>query len=124
MRLLSWLIFIPFATIVVTFAVSNRELIDVTFWPLPFHHEIPLYLLSLGTMAFGFFFGALLTWLSVAKWRVVAASRKRDVEYAQAEADRLRDRLKEAEAKAQNTPKQELLPAVKGDVPAVKSNAA
>ena len=113
MRFLFWLIFIPFCIVVVTFAVSNRNLIDLNLWPLPFKQELPLYLISLGTLAIGFFFGALLTWLSVAKWRVVAASRKRDTDYAQAEADRLRVRLKEAEKKAATAQaQQEVLPAL------------
>jgi len=88
-RLLSWALFIPFALIVVTFAVSNRDAITVAFWPLPFTLDMPLYSLSLGTLAFGFFFGSLLTWLSVAKWRVIAASRKKDFDYAQHENARL-----------------------------------
>lgn len=113
MKILSWLLFIPFALVVVIFAVSNRNLIAVDFWPLPFSQDIPLYLLSLGTMAFGFFFGALLTWLSVAKWRIVAASRKKDTQYAQAEVDRLKQKVQELEQK--QAPKQEILPAVKTD---------
>ncbi|SCA56113.1 conserved exported hypothetical protein [Candidatus Terasakiella magnetica] len=111
MKLLSWLIFLPFAAVVVIFAISNRAEIAVNFWPLPFSQDIPLYLLSLGTLAFGFFFGALLTWLSVAKWRVIAMSRKKDTKYAETEVARLQEQL--AEAQKQQKPNQEVLPAVK-----------
>ncbi|WP_135075005.1 LapA family protein [Terasakiella sp. SH-1] len=114
MKILSWLIFIPFAAVVVFFAISNREEIAVNFWPLPFSQDIPLYLLSLGTLAFGFFFGALLTWMSVAKWRVIAMSRRKDTKYAEAEVARLQKQLQEVEKKQQ--PNQEVLPAVKPDV--------
>lgn len=114
MKILSWLIFIPFATLVVVFAVSNRNIIGVDFWPLPFSQDVPLYLLSLGTLAFGFFFGALLTWMSVAKWRVIAASRKKDSFYAQEEIKRLHKKLKEAETAHKTTPV-EVLPALKSD---------
>ncbi|MDV7339941.1 LapA family protein [Terasakiella sp. A23] len=113
MRFLSWLLFLPFALVVVIFAVSNRGPIAVDFWPLPFSQDVPLYLLSLGTLAFGFFFGALLTWMSVAKWRVVAISRKKDTEYAEAEIERLNAKIKDLEKKEE--PVQEVLPAVKTD---------
>jgi len=113
MKILSWLLFIPFALIVVVFAVSNRGPIAVDFWPLPFSQEIALYLLSLGTLAFGFFFGALLTWMSVAKWRVIAMSRKKDIDFAEQEIERLNQKLKKQEADKQGA--QEVLPAVKGD---------
>jgi len=113
MKILSWLLFVPFALVVVVFAVSNRGPIAVDFWPLPFSQEIPLYLLSLGTLAFGFFFGALLTWMSVAKWRVIAMSRKKDIDFAEQEIERLNQKLKKQDADKQGT--QEVLPAVKGD---------
>ncbi len=113
MRFLSWLLFLPFALIVVIFAVSNRGPIAVDFWPLPFSQDVTLYLLSLGTLAFGFFFGALLTWMSVAKWRVVAISRKKDTEYAEAEIERLNAKIKDLQKK--DEPVQEVLPAVKTD---------
>lgn len=105
-KFLSWALFIPFALVVVTFAVSNRIDITVAFWPLPFTLDMPLYSLSLGTLAFGFFFGALLTWLSVAKWRVIAASRKKDFDFSQMENDRLRaeiDALKSPETTQDTT---------------------
>lgn len=111
MRFLFWLLFVPFALVVVIFAVSNRASVSVDFWPLPFKQETPLYLLSLGTLAFGFFFGALLTWLSVAKWRVIAMSRKKDTDYAEAEIERLHQKLKEVEARAQVS--QETLPTMR-----------
>jgi len=112
-KFLFWLLFLPFALVVVIFAVSNRGPISVDFWPLPFSQEIPLYLLSLGTLAFGFFFGALLTWLQVAKWRVIAMSRKKDTDYAEAEIERLNAKIKELSAPKEAS--QEVLPAVKTD---------
>ena len=114
MKILSWLIFIPFALLVVIFAVSNRGDIAVDFWPLPFQQDVPLYLLSLGTLAFGFFFGAMLTWLSVAKWRVIAASRKKDTMYAEEEIKRLHKKIADLEATNQPTPV-EVLPAINSD---------
>lgn len=114
MKILSWLIFIPFAIVVVVFAVSNRGPIPINFWPLPFSQDVPLYLISLGTLAFGAFFGGILTWMSVAKWRVIAASRGSDIRYAEGEIDRLKKKVTELEAKTAE-PVQEILPAIKSD---------
>ncbi len=117
-KLLSWLIFIPFAVVVVVFAVSNRGPIPINFWPLPFAEEIPLYLISLGTLAIGAFFGGLLTWMSVAKWKLLASSRASDVRFQKNELDRLNKKVTELEAdleKARQQPTQEVLPAIKSD---------
>jgi len=113
-KLLSWLIFIPFAIVVVVFAVSNRGPIPINFWPLPFSEQVPLYLITLGTLAVGAFVGGLLTWLSAAKWHMIAASRGSDIRYAENEIDRLKKKVAELEEKTAE-PTQEVLPAVKVD---------
>jgi uncharacterized integral membrane protein len=118
LKLLSWLIFIPFAVVVVVFAVSNRGPIPINFWPLPFEEQIPLYLISLGTLAVGAFFGGLLTWASVAKWRILASSRASDVRFQKNELERLNNKVATLEAeleKAKQEPVQEVLPAIKSD---------
>ena len=118
LKLLSWLIFIPFAIVVVVFAVSNRGPIPINFWPLPFQEQIPLYLISLGTLALGAFVGGMLTWLSVLRWRVVASSRASDTRYQQNELDRLNQKVADLEAEleqAKKEPVQEVLPAIKSD---------
>lgn len=93
MKLLSWLIFIPFAAVVVIFATSNRALVSVDFWPLPFVQDIELYQISLGTLAFGFVVGGLISSVSTLKWRLIANSRKRDLELAEEKAARLQKRI-------------------------------
>lgn len=110
MKILSWLIFIPFAVIVVTFAVANRGPIPIDFWPLPFQQDVPLYLISLGTLAFGAFFGGILTWMSVAKWRIVAMSRKKDLNFAENEIERLNQELKKLKAEAEEARSMTVLP--------------
>lgn len=118
LKLLSWLIFAPFAVVVVVFAVSNRGPIPINFWPMPFSQDVPLYLITLGTLAFGAFFGGLLTWMSVVRWRVVASSRASDTRFQKNEIERLNKKVGELESqleKAKRQPVQEVLPAIKSD---------
>ena len=41
MRYLSWIITIPIALVIVSFAVSNRGPVDLALWPLPFEITVP-----------------------------------------------------------------------------------
>lgn len=62
MRYLSWIITVPIALLVISFAVSNREAVDLTIWPLPFVMAAPVYLLVLLTLVLGFIIGGLVAW--------------------------------------------------------------
>jgi uncharacterized integral membrane protein len=57
------------ALILILFAVSNRESVSVGLWPLPDFIQMPLYLLVLGTLIVGFFFGELAAWVGAWRWR-------------------------------------------------------
>ncbi|MEP3116328.1 LapA family protein [Nisaea sp.] len=63
-RTISMLIGLPVALVIVLFAISNRHLVEVGFWPLPVVVEVPAYILGLCTMAFGFLLGVVATWIS------------------------------------------------------------
>jgi uncharacterized integral membrane protein len=63
MKFLSWLITIPVVVLCVLFAVSNRQEVNLDLWPTGYVLSAPLYLISLGCLALGFFSGALLFWL-------------------------------------------------------------
>lgn len=54
---------------IVTFAVGNRHMIDLSFWPLPYSRAVPVY----GLLLVGIFLGAVLGW--AATW--LAGSRRR-----------------------------------------------
>ena len=58
MRLLGWLIGIPFALVIALFAVSNRAIVALALWPLPDTLEAPLYLVLLLALLTGFILGA------------------------------------------------------------------
>ena len=69
----------------VLFALSNRESIDVRFWPL-LDFAMPTYVVALGAFAIGFLSGGFLFWL-----RALAA--KANEKSTGRRADRLRREL-------------------------------
>jgi uncharacterized integral membrane protein len=58
MRIIAWLVGVPLAVIVVLFAVSNREPVEIGFWPLPERIVAPAYLIGLVPLALGLLLGA------------------------------------------------------------------
>ncbi len=50
------------AVLLIPFAVSNRAIVSVGLWPLPFLIDLPLYLLVLVMLLFGFLAGAATAW--------------------------------------------------------------
>lgn len=69
MRLLFWVIVILVAVAAALFAVSNREAVELAFWPLPFALDLPLYLAVLLALLTGLLFGGLLAWIAGRHWR-------------------------------------------------------
>lgn len=72
MRKLSWIVTIPFGVVCVVFAVFNRHSVTVDLWPFAITYELPLYILSLGSLLIGILLGMLLTWLVTGKVRAKA----------------------------------------------------
>ncbi len=70
-RRLAWILTLPLGLIIVSFAATNRQLVDVALWPLPFESRAPLYVLVLGAFVLGFIVGGALIWLRTAPrlWR-------------------------------------------------------
>ena len=58
------LLAIPFLLLLLLFALSNRELVQVGLWPTDWSVEIMLSVLVLGGAAIAFLFGALTVWLA------------------------------------------------------------
>ena len=59
LKLLKVLFFTTLSIAVVLFAISNKHLGLVKFWPFDFYIEIPIYVLCLGTLGIGFISGFL-----------------------------------------------------------------
>ena len=68
--------------IVVTFMVQNREMVEVSLWPLPFVKPAPLWSVIVGFLLLGFLIGATSAWLSA------GGSRKRARDLARANAEK------------------------------------
>jgi uncharacterized integral membrane protein len=77
MKFLWWVVLGVVALVLILFAASNRESVSVGLWPLPDLVRMPLYLVVLGTLLIGFFFGQLVTWIAGWHWRR-EARRSRD----------------------------------------------
>jgi len=85
MRFLSWIVLALVAVVLVLFAVSNRETVSVGLWPLPVLVDLPLYLVLLGTLIFGFVAGELTAW--VRGWRRRREARRNRVRIVQLERE-------------------------------------
>jgi uncharacterized integral membrane protein len=81
-----WLVTLPSAVVLTVFAISNRETVELSFWPLPAILSAPLYLIILLLMLLGFLIGELVAWINGRHWRR-EARRQRD------RADRLEREL-------------------------------
>lgn len=77
MRLINWIVTVPVALLAISFAASNRDVVDVSLWPLPF--EIPLPVAAIGFIGvfLGFILGGIASWLSAGRTRSRARKAER-----------------------------------------------
>ena len=68
-----WLITGLATAVLVVFAVSNLQPVEVNFWPLTI--DTRLYLVVLVAMALGFFIGEIVAWIGGRRWRREARHR-------------------------------------------------
>jgi len=91
MRIFSWIIMVPAAFFVIAFAVANRAVVGVKFWPLEYVAPLPLFAVVLGAAFAGFAVGAAVVWISgYGAWRRGRAAARRAV-VAEREIQRLRE---------------------------------
>jgi len=62
-RTLYWVVTLVVAVLLMLFAVSNREIVSLAFWPLPAEVDLPVYLLVLAALFAGFVVGAIAVWI-------------------------------------------------------------
>ncbi|MDJ0950793.1 MAG: LapA family protein [Alphaproteobacteria bacterium] len=79
MKRFSWIITLPIAAVAIAFAVSNKGPVTVSFWPLPYEQQAPLYAVAFAGVLIGFIAGAMAAWISGGKWRRRARSGSREV---------------------------------------------
>jgi uncharacterized integral membrane protein len=61
-KLIFWLCVIVVAAALACFAVANRDVVSLGFWPVPFALDVPLYLAVLAAVVLGFLLGAIAAW--------------------------------------------------------------
>jgi uncharacterized integral membrane protein len=66
---LSWIITLPITVLVLVFVLSNRQPVQLDFWPLEMTMTAPLYLLMALTLLFGFFLGGIAMWVTAGRSR-------------------------------------------------------
>jgi len=97
MKLIYWLIAGPLTALAVLFALSNRESVELSIWPLPFTLPAPIYLVALGGLAVGFFAGGIVAWFGAGRIRARARAAERTVRARDVEIEDLRRKVKDAE---------------------------
>lgn len=104
MRFLIWLIAVPVALVVIAFAVANRGPATVSFSPLPFVLDIPLWAVAVGAVLFGIIVGGAIRWLLDHRWRHLARSRGRRLKAVEKELALMRERAAKADAANPSAP--------------------
>ena len=96
MKAVYWAVTLVAAALLVPFALSNRELVSLGFWPLPFLVDLPLYLLVLSLLLAGFVIGAAATWIAGRRIRRELRLRRRRVEALERELVAARSQLEDS----------------------------
>ena len=104
MRRFAWIVTLPLIAIVAVFAVDNRQAIELELWPLPWAlPAIPLYLLTLGLVLFGFILGVAVMWFTGARLRRQHRGLKRDLDEAKVELHMLRRQAPQSQPRRPGT---------------------
>lgn len=112
MRRFAWIVTLPLIAVVALFAVDNRQAVELELWPLPWAlPAVPLFLLTLLLILFGFVMGVLVMWFTGAKHRRQLRNVKRDLDDARMELHTLRRQPPRAAGTAIATTRTRLPPA-------------
>ena len=63
MRIVYWVLVAAAAAFCAAFAISNRPVVSLALWPLPFAIDLPLYVLVFVALLIGFVMGVITAWL-------------------------------------------------------------
>src|SRR5690554_3378591 len=98
MRYLAWIVTLPIGLLAVLFAVSNRQMVTLSVWPVPAEIDAPVYLAVLVPLVLGLLAGAFVVWVGSAlqrtrNRRLVARLHAAEAALREAREDRARERL-------------------------------
>ena len=101
-----WIVFLPFAGLVVLFALSNRQPVDLRLWPFDLVWQAPLSIAVLVAASVAFLIGAGIVWVSGMPQRSRSRAAIRRAEGLQRDMDaiRARERAAAADRLAGSTP--------------------
>ena len=98
MRILSSSIGIVLGLAIILFALSNRQPVDLGFWPLDGRISLPLFAPVLVCAFVAFFVGGVVAWMSGSRWRRTARRRGRRIQELELRIRSLEERLSTAAA--------------------------
>ncbi len=97
MRAVYWLVILALAAVLSLFAASNRDLVSLGLWPLPFLVGLPLYLVVFGAIIVGFLTGLFAAW-------VAGSHRRREFKQCRRRSDALARELAETQSQLTGQP--------------------
>lgn len=94
LKLIIWLIVVVVICLpLVDFALTNRQSVPLSVWPLDYSVELPVSLAILVAMALAFLIGGLLVWFGSLSQRARARRAERAVRLLEAQVEELKARL-------------------------------
>lgn len=120
MGFLRFLVGLIFLIAIGIFAVFNNETVSVLYSPLHEPHDIPLYIVGLGFMAFGFLWGGFNVWVNGSHVRKDRRDFKKQLAQAEKELDYIKGEIRKAqnEQTRQENAEADIVPS---DAPAIPS---
>ena len=108
-RIILILIVVPLTVIIVAFAVTNRQLVTVSFDPFSstdpaYAATLPLFVLIFVLMIFGVLIGGIAVWIRQTKWRRTARKLDGEVRTLHQEMDAIRRRFAAGQQAAASEP--------------------
>ena len=103
-RFVSWLILLPSSIVLVVFSVINRHSVMINFWPFDFVPEIRLYVVILGVLMVGVFWGGFAVWFAGRLLRRRERESRRLIESISADLRQAKKRIQRYESEVSKPP--------------------
>jgi len=113
-RLLSWIIMAPVTAVVIVFTVENLQDVEIGLWPFAGKWSVPLYLVALLCILFGFIAGGVVAWVSGGRRRRKARALADRNVLLQRQLEELRRELAAASSRQAEAPRSRLTSATGG----------
>jgi putative membrane protein len=104
-RTIRWSFILVIAILLADFAISNRQPVEVKFWPLPVDFSTRLFFAVLVSAAFGFILGELVAWFGGRRWRQEVRVKQRRIEALERELAATQAQLKSTGESAGGAPR-------------------